>query len=75
MRRSMFMPSRKLRRDYNRLFRRDPLAANIFLLLVELADEQGRVCLGPNPEAEIADLMRARFDNPRAYQFQGGPKR
>lgn len=71
----MFVPNRHFRRDYNRLFRRDPVAANVFLLLAELADERGRVCLGPNPEAEIADLMKARFDNPHAYQLPRGPKR
>ena len=71
----MFVPNRHFRRDYNRIFRRDPVAANVFLLLAELADEKGRVHLGPNPEAEIADLMAARFDNPHTYQLPGGPKR
>ena len=70
----MFVPKRHFRRDYNRLFRRDPVAANVFLLLVELADAKGQVCLGPNPEGEIADLMAARFDNPRAYQLPRSPK-
>jgi hypothetical protein len=68
------IPTRKVRRDYNRLFLKDPLAANVFLLLAELADERGRVHLGPCPEVEIQRLMVARFDNPRAYQM-GGPKR
>ena len=68
-------PSRKIRRAYDRLFRRDPATANVFLLLAELADKKGQVRLGPYPETEIADLMAARFDNPRAYQLPGEPKR
>lgn len=71
----LFNPSRKIRRTYDRLFRRDPATANVFLLLVELADKKGQVRLGPCPEAEIADLTAARFDNPRAYQLPGEPKR
>ena len=67
--------SRKFRRSYDRIFRKNPVAANVFLLLAELADERGRVCLGPFPEAEIADLITARFDDPQAYQLPGGPKR
>lgn len=70
----MFVPNRHFRRDYNRIFRRDPVAANVFLLLAELADEKGQVRLGPNPEAEIANLMAVRFDNLRAYQLPRGPK-
>lgn len=71
----MFVANRIFRRDYNRLFNRNPVAANILLLLAELADEKGRVCLGPNPEAEIANLLDARFDNARAYQLPKGPQR
>ena len=72
---STFVPNRKFRRDYNRLFKHDPAAANVFLLLAELADERGLVQLGPRPEAEIQQLMAARFEDPRAYQLLGGPKR
>jgi hypothetical protein len=72
---SAFTPSRKFRRDYDRLFKRDPAAANVFLLLAELTDEKGQVRLGPCPEAEIQELMAARFEDPRAYQLPGGPKR
>jgi len=71
----MFKPSRRFRRDYDRLFRRDPLAANVFLLLSELADERGRVHFDGQPEAEIAVILAARFEDPRAYQLTGGPKR
>jgi hypothetical protein len=65
-------PNRKFKRDYDRLFRKDPPAANVFLLLCELADERGQV---KTDEAELARLMAARFENPRAYQLPGGPKR
>jgi len=64
----------QFRRDYDRLFKKSPLAANTWLLLRELADEKGEVHLGPLPEMELRQLMIARFDNPKAYQLQGGPK-
>lgn len=68
--------NRKFRRDYDRMFKRDPAAANVFLLLAELADEKGQVVFNnPFPEAEIQRLMKARFSDPRAYQLPGGPKR
>lgn len=68
----MFTLTRKFRRDYDRIFRKDPLTANVFLLLAELADERGQIILGPCPEEEIQRLMAARFEDPRAYQLPGG---
>jgi hypothetical protein len=71
-----FSPSRRFRRDYDRIFRKDPAAANVFLLLCELADEKGQIRLETSfPEAEIQRLMTARFNDPGAYQLPGGPKR
>lgn len=67
--------SRKIRRQYDRLFRKDPLIANTWLLLAELADQKGQVCLGPCPELELQQLMTARFEDCRAYQLPGGAKR
>lgn len=64
----------KLRLRYDYIFRHDPLAANVFLLLAELADVYGQVYLGPCPESEIQALMAARFDDPRAYQLKREPK-
>ena len=61
-----FTPNRKFRRDYARLFKRDPQAANLFLLLAELANEKGQVETDP---AELAELMAARFEDPREYQL------
>lgn len=71
-----FSPNRRFRRDYNRLYRKDPAAANVFLLLCELADEYGQAAFeSACPEEEIQRLMTARFNDPLAYQLQGGPKR
>lgn len=65
--------NRAFRREYDRIFKTDPAAANVFLLLAELADEKGKVNLSwPLPEAEIQRLMAARFDDPKAYHLQGG---
>lgn len=69
-----FSPNRRFRRDYDRLFRKDPLGANVFLLMAELAGERGEVDLGPVPEIEIQRLMLSRFKDPRAYQLKGGPE-
>ena len=43
----------------------------MLLLLCELADKNGQVHLGPDPEAELAQLLAARFEDPRANQFKG----
>ena len=68
-----FTPSRRFRRDYDRLFQKDPAAANVMLLLAEIADEHGKVHFNtPDPAPEIARLMVARFDDCRAYQLKRG---
>jgi hypothetical protein len=63
--------NRNIRREYNRLYGKNPTAANLFLLLTELADKRGRV---QATEAELSLLMAARFEDPKAYQLPGGPK-
>ena len=71
-----FIPNRHFRRKYDRMFRTDPLAANVMLLLAELADDSGQIVFdGIDPAVEIQKLMLARFDDPRAYQLEGGPER
>jgi len=70
-----FIPSRRFRRRYDQIFGYSPLAANIFLLMAELANVRGDVHMGPCPEQDIQRLMLARFNDPRAYQLPGGPKR
>ena len=59
-----FKPNRKFRREYNRIFKKDPLAANTFLLICELADKNGQV---ETNEEELAELMAVRFNDPREY--------
>lgn len=58
--------NRKLRRRYNRIFRQNPEAANLYLLLFELADKKGKVI---TDESELARLMAARFNDPKEYQL------
>lgn len=59
-----FKPSRKFKKDYDRIFKKDPLAANTFLLICELADEKGQVETSPE---ELAVLFTARFEDPEEY--------
>ena len=71
-----FIPNRQFKRRYKKLFRTDPLAANVMLLLAELANDAGEIVFGNvDPAVEIQKLMLARFDDPRAYQLEGGPER
>lgn len=73
---STFTPNRHFRRDYDRIFKQDPAAANVLLLLAEIADERGEIRFNTSdPAAEIQRLMAARFTDPRAYSLPGGPKR
>lgn len=59
----------KGRRRYDALYRQDPITANTWLLLFELADEHGRVTMGPDPAGEISRLLPLRFEDPSAYQL------
>jgi len=69
-----FIPNRKFKRDYDRIYKKDPVAANVFLLMCELADEKGQVSFTEPAEIEIQRLLMARFDDLRAYQLPGGLK-
>jgi hypothetical protein len=61
----MFNPkSKNFKYDYDRLFKMDPMMANMFLLLRELAEDKGQVVID---EKEIADLMGIRFNDPNEY--------
>jgi hypothetical protein len=60
----MFRPNRKFKRAYNKLYKEDPMQANLFLLLCELADEKGEVKTSPE---ELAQLAEARFNDPEEY--------
>lgn len=59
-----FRSNRAFRRKYDQIFKREPEAANLFLLLAELANERGQV---ETNEAELAGLMAARFEDPEKY--------
>jgi len=62
-----FSPNRRFRRQYDKIFRHNPGAANLFLLLAELADEKGQVQV--RGEDELAELMAVRFDDWQGYQL------
>jgi hypothetical protein len=66
----MFNPnSKSFKRDYDRLYKIDPAMANMFLLICELADENGQVIID---EQQLAELMQARFNDPGEYALKGG---
>jgi hypothetical protein len=65
--------NKKFKNEYDRIFRRNPAAANLFLMLTELADKNGQVI---TDEKQLVELMAARFDDFTAYQLtEGGPKK
>ena len=68
-----FTPNRKFKRKYDRLFKEDPIGANVFLLLAELADDKGQVKFEATNELEMAEeiskLMAARFEDPEEYEL------
>lgn len=59
-----FKPNRRFKKRYDRIFENNPMAANIFLLIAELAGERGRVRI---TEEELTQLMEARFEDPAEY--------
>lgn len=59
--------SRRFKQNYDRIFRKDPESANLFLLLAEIANERGEVM---TDERELARLFEARFHNPREYALR-----
>jgi hypothetical protein len=67
-----FQLNRRFRKKYRQIFRKDPLAANLFLLLCELAGPDGKVILPADPRAidrELASLMQARFEDQEGWQL------
>lgn len=63
---TIFRPNRKFKKKYDRIFRRDPAAANLFLLLSEIADKRGQV---KADERKLAELMATRFKDFKEYQL------
>jgi len=66
-----FKPNRQFRARYDRTFEKNPMGANMLLLIAELANGRGHV---KTTEEELTALFNARFDDPKVYQL-GGPKR
>ena len=66
-----FIPNKRFKKQYDELYKKEPLAANAFLLLAELADEKGQVKIQGSNEKEVAQelsrLMKARFNNTVGY--------
>ena len=60
-----FKPNRKFRRKYRKLFKMNPVQANLFLLMAELADENGQVVI--TDEKELKELFDARFNDPAEW--------
>jgi hypothetical protein len=59
-----FKPNRRFKKKYDWLYKQDPVAANTFLLVCELADEMGKLEASPD---ELAILFAARFEDPKEY--------
>ena len=59
-----FKPNSTFKKDYDKIFKTDPEAANLYLLICELADENGQVRID---EEELAELMAVRFEDPGKY--------
>jgi len=58
-----FVPNGNFKRRYRSVFKKNPLAANMLLLLCELADERGDVRFEtPSPERNLANMLLFRFD-------------
>ena len=62
-----FRPNKRFKREYKRLFKKNPLTANMFLLLCQLANEKGEVVI--KDERELTELMAVRFEDPEAWQL------
>lgn len=64
-----FKGNYKFWQKYDRLFKEDPVEANMFLLFAEITEERGYVKLpAKDPAPEIDRLMTARFNDQTAYQ-------
>ncbi len=64
-----FKPNKRFKKDYDKLFKEDPLQANLLLLLCELANENGEVIFdnSGNHIDEMIDLIECRFNDPAEY--------
>lgn len=68
--------NRKFRRDYDKIFKTDPIAANIFLVLAELSDINGQILFDTaTMPADIDKLLSARFNDCSAYNLDNWGRR
>lgn len=65
----MFKPTNFFKKDYDKLFKKDPIDANMLLLLCELANEKGEVIIHGNVNLKLKHLTNQRFKDPKEYQF------
>ncbi len=64
--------NKAFRKDYKKLFKKDPISANMMLLFMDMADKNGRVIIDGNEEeqaTQISNLMNSRFNDPTEYQL------
>ena len=66
----MFTPGKRFKKDYDKLFKEDPVSANLMLLLCDIADKDGNFIIQEPADAELSRLMNARFNNISAYQLK-----
>jgi len=59
-----FKPNIQFQQKYDKIFQWSPEAANLFLLVCEVADKNGQVKI---TEEELAKLLAARFEDPTEY--------
>jgi hypothetical protein len=62
------IPNQSFKRDYDKIFKENPVAANLFLLLFEIADDAGTI-VGLSDQ-DIVYLSKLRFgDDYTKYQL------
>ena len=64
--------SKSFKRKYDRIFKVDPVAANMLLLLKEMANSKGQIELyGSDDEcmSKLTYLMNKRFPGPVKYEL------
>jgi len=62
--RETFKPNREFKARYDRTFAKNPMGANMLLLIAELVIKEGRV---KTTEKELTALFNARFSDPEEY--------
>jgi len=68
--------NKKFRNNYDKIFKLDPVAANILLLLAELSDKNGQIRFDRETmPTDIDGLLSARFIDCSAYNLDKGGRR